>query len=113
MYAAAEILVAVLTEDASQFSVPSKVLTYLCAGRPILAAIPNENLAARIILSEGVGSIVSPDEPDSFVAAAEALLADAPKRMSTAAAARDYARRNFDISRIAARFESVINDIVL
>ena len=113
MYAAAEILVAVLTEDASQFSVPSKVLTYLCAGRPILAAIPNENLAARIILSEGAGSIVSPDEPDSFVAAAEALLADAPKRMSTAAAARDYARRNFDISRIAARFESVINDIVL
>ena len=40
MLASADVLVALLETDAGAFSVPSKVLTSLSAGRPILAAIP-------------------------------------------------------------------------
>ena len=47
--ASADVLVALLESDAGAYSVPSKVLTYLAAGRPILGAIPAENLAARTI----------------------------------------------------------------
>ena len=50
--ASADVLIAILEPDAGVFSVPSKVLSYHCAGRPILAAIPAENLAARIIERE-------------------------------------------------------------
>ncbi len=47
--AAADVLVAVLDEAARGFSVPSKVLSYLCARRAVLAAVPFENGAARIV----------------------------------------------------------------
>ncbi len=112
MYAAADILLAVLTEDAGQFSVPSKVLTYLCAGRPILAAMPLNNLAARIIRSEAVGLVVSPDDPQGWVAAGESLLADSNLRMTMGTAAHAYATRNFSIDKITSRFESILKRIV-
>jgi len=47
--AASDVLMAVLEPEAGIFSVPSKVLTYHCAGKPVLGGIPAENLAARII----------------------------------------------------------------
>ena len=53
--AAADVLVAVLEPDASAYSVPSKVLAYLCAGRPVLLAVPPGNLAARIVARESAG----------------------------------------------------------
>ena len=56
----ADALVALLEPSAGTFSVPSKVLSYLCAGRPILAAIPPENLAARTIERSGSGLVVPP-----------------------------------------------------
>ena len=36
----ADVLVAILEPDAGVFSVPSKVLSYFCAGRPVLLAVP-------------------------------------------------------------------------
>ena len=58
--ASADVLVAVLEPDAGAFSVPSKVLTYLCAGRPLLGALPADNLAARVVTQSGGGIVVPP-----------------------------------------------------
>jgi colanic acid biosynthesis glycosyl transferase WcaI len=43
--ASADVLLAVLEPTAAKYSVPSKVLAYMTAGRPILAALPADNLA--------------------------------------------------------------------
>ena len=43
---AADVLMVLLEASAGAFSVPSKILTCLCAGRPILAAVPEANLGA-------------------------------------------------------------------
>jgi hypothetical protein len=64
----AEVLAAILEADAGVFSVPSKVLSYLCAGRPILLAVPGENLAAQIVLREGAGLASEPAEEAQFIA---------------------------------------------
>jgi glycosyltransferase involved in cell wall biosynthesis len=108
MLGAADVLLAILEPEAGVYSVPSKVLTYLCAGRPLLSAMPAENLAARIITREQAGAVVSPKDTDGFVAAAQALL-DAPDRRAVLGAnARRYAERTFDIEPIADRFEAVL-----
>lgn len=106
--AASDVLIAILEPDAGVFSVPSKVLTYHCAGRPILAAIPAENLAARTIAREQTGACVGPDDADGFVAEAVRLRQDAALRARLGASAREYAQRTFDIHRIGERFESVL-----
>jgi glycosyltransferase involved in cell wall biosynthesis len=108
MMGTADVLVALLESGASCFSVPSKVLTYHCAGRAILAALPEENLAARIIEHEGSGLVVSPDGHEAFVAAARKLVENDDLCRTMGLAARDYALRTFDIGTIAGRFEEII-----
>ena len=104
---AADILVSVVESDAGAFSVPSKVQSYLCAGRPILLAAPPENLAARIIARENAGLVVHPDDFDGFIAAARQLAADSQLRRTLGLNGRSYAERTYDIQRIADRFERV------
>lgn len=104
----ADVLVAVLEPDAGVFSVPSKVLTYLCAARPLLLAVPPANLAARIVRREDAGRIVAPSDADAFVEAAAALLPAQSLRDRMGANARRYAERAFAIDAIADRFEAVL-----
>jgi glycosyltransferase involved in cell wall biosynthesis len=105
--ASADVLVAVLEADAGVFSVPSKVLTYQCAGKPLLAAMPSGNLAARLIAKEGSGICVEPDNLTGFLNAARELREDAALRQRCGEKARAYAERHFDIQKIADRFEEI------
>jgi colanic acid biosynthesis glycosyl transferase WcaI len=106
--ATADVLVAILEPEAGVFSVPSKVLTSLAAGRAILAAIPRSNLAARTIERAGAGFVVDPADRDGFVEAGRRMLSDPAARQSAASAARTYAEAAFDIDMIADRFEAII-----
>ena len=90
------------------FAVPSKVLTYLCAGRPIVLACPEENLAARIIDSSGAGVVVRPDDPEEFAREASSLLQDEGRRRRFAERGVAYAREHFDIERIGESFEALL-----
>jgi colanic acid biosynthesis glycosyl transferase WcaI len=105
---AADVLVAVLEPDAGVFSVPSKVLTQLCAGRPQLLAVPLENLAARIVAEAEAGLVVAPDEDRGFVEAAARLAADPALRQQQGERDRAYAERTFDLTAIADRFEAIL-----
>ncbi len=104
----ADIFITILEKDAGVFSVPSKVLTYMCFQRPQLLAVPRENLAARIITSINAGRVVSPDDLPSILAAMEELLDNQSLRATMALNARDYANKHFDISRITDEFEGLI-----
>jgi glycosyltransferase involved in cell wall biosynthesis len=106
--AGAEVLVALLRNEAGVFSVPSKVLSYLCAGRPVLAAVPADNLAARTIERAGAGMLVEPGDTAGFVSAAEKLLGDDRLRSEHGRRARSYAERAFDVESIAGRFEEIL-----
>lgn len=104
----ADVLVAILEPDAGVFSVPSKVLSYMCAGRAILGAMPADNLAARLIVENGAGLVTDPSDLAAFRAAAAALLDDPDSLPARGASARRYAEENFDILRIADRFEAIL-----
>jgi glycosyltransferase involved in cell wall biosynthesis len=107
MLATADVLTAVLEPDAGHFSVPSKVLTYLCAARPVLLAVPPENLAARIVERSQAGYVVPPTDPTAIVEAATTLLDDPEQRRAMGRQARAYAEYAFDIRRITEAFEAV------
>ncbi len=104
----ANAFVAVLEPEAGVFSVPSKILAYHCAGRPILAAMPGENLAARIITGEGSGIVVDPADESALLAAALQLRSDPGVSGKMGISARQYAEQTFDIETIADRFEKCL-----
>jgi colanic acid biosynthesis glycosyl transferase WcaI len=96
----ADVLIALLNADAAAFSVPSKVLSYLCAGRPIVAAVPKNNLAARTVLGAQAGLVVEPDDVSGLVAATERLLTDGTLSARLGANGRRYADSHFNIESI-------------
>ncbi|MDA8743869.1 glycosyltransferase family 4 protein [Rubripirellula amarantea] len=101
---AADVLLAILEPDAGVFCVPSKILTYLCAGRALLTAIPHDNLAARLIRDLDVGLNTSATESEPFVRMAMELAADNERRQEMGERARQYAEKEFDIAKIGKRF---------
>jgi glycosyltransferase involved in cell wall biosynthesis len=110
--ASADVFVAMIEADAGVFSVPSKVLTYLCAGRPILASIPPENLAARILTGAGAGLVAPPGDDAGFVDNARKLAESAELGRKMGGAARGYAEATFNIKTIGDRFEALIGQAV-
>jgi colanic acid biosynthesis glycosyl transferase WcaI len=110
--ATADVLVAILEPIAAKYSVPSKVLSYMTAGKPILAAIPADNLAARTIKEACAGLIVDPENSAGLRRSARSLVEDADCRKRLGAAGLAYARANFNIDRIAARFEELFRRFV-
>jgi len=104
----ADVLLSILDREAGIFSVPSKVLTYQCAGRAILAAIPLENQAAQYITKHQSGICVEPEDTKGWLESASALLASSEKRNSFGTSCRVFAEKTFDIKTITDRFTEVI-----
>ncbi len=109
--ASGDVLTAFVEARASTFCVPSKLLTYFCAERAVLLAIPEENLAARIVTEKRLGPVVSPDDTKGYAEAAVRMLDDAAERQACAQRARHYAEEAFDIVRIADRFEAILGTV--
>ena len=106
--ASADILVAILEPDAGSYSVPSKVLTYLCAKRPLLLAVPTENLAARLVEQQQAGLTVDPNDTQAFIGAADRLFTCASFRSKLGDNGRAYAEAEFAIDLLAERFEQIL-----
>ena len=110
--ASGDLVLAILEEEAGIFSVPSKILSYLCAGRPILLSVPLENLAADTVRRADAGLALSPKDVQGLLAAADSILKDEQLRTRYAANGRAYAERTFDIENICSRFEKIFNNAI-
>jgi colanic acid biosynthesis glycosyl transferase WcaI len=104
---AGDILLAILGAEAASFSVPSKILSYLAAGKPIVAAIASDNDAARIIAGAEAGFVALPNDSSAYTTQVLALAADPAKRQEMGNNGRAFAERNFAIDGIADQFETV------
>jgi len=109
---AADALVVLLEEDAGAFCVPSKTLTYMRAGRPILAGMPPSNLASQILTRNGIGVVVPPADVDGFVAAGLRLIESPEEAAQMGANALAYSARTFHLPTIADRFEALLRETV-
>ena len=109
VFSSADVLIAVIGSDAAAYSVPSKVLSYFCAGKAVLLAAPRDNLAAKLVGRAKAGIVVEPDDVDSFLQAARALLDQPGLAAEYGRNARTYALSTFDIAKIGDRFMSVLD----
>lgn len=108
--ATGDVGVVVLETYAGNLSVPSKIYSHFCAARPILAAIPPGNLGRRRIEEVRAGLCADPGDTGAFIAAAQRLRADSALRDACAGRQTAYAQEAFDIARIGARFEDLLEE---
>ena len=106
--ASANILLAILEPEAGEFCVPSKILSYMCTGRPIVYAAPEQNLASRLIIQNQAGLVVPPSDFKKFADTVSHLLKDTNLQAKMGNNARTYAERTFNIIHIGDKFEKII-----
>lgn len=93
---AADVLVLPTRGNQSMASVPSKLLAYMLAAKPIIAvALPRSDLADTIERS-GCGWVVEPEAPDRLAAAIREVSGLSPAELARRGqAGREFALRNF------------------
>ena len=109
----ADILVGLLEPEATAFSIPSKVLTYMAAGRPLIGLMPMNNPAAKDIVACG-GFVAEPTPAGAEQAAVWLvdLASDAEARARIGRQTRAVADEKFAPDRITKQFESVISGLI-
>ncbi|MET7654091.1 MULTISPECIES: glycosyltransferase family 4 protein [unclassified Streptomyces] len=107
-----DLLVVLLAADAGEFSVPSKTLSYLCAGRPVLGLMPADNLAAQLLRQAG-SAVFPPLESslDDASAWVQEVLADPAGAESLGKESRALAEREFALEDCASRFEDILRTV--
>ena len=105
----ADVLIGLLEPEATMFSIPSKVLTYMASGRPIVGLMPTDNPAAADIATCG-GFVDEPTSAGARRAAAwlSEQAADLSSRDQIGKRTRSVAEEKFDPDRITSAFEAVI-----
>jgi colanic acid biosynthesis glycosyl transferase WcaI len=111
VFGAASVLVGVLEPEAGVYSVPSKILAYMCAGKPILLSVPFDNLSSKIIINNQAGICSEPGNLKEFIQCAQQLYSDERLRLTTGLNARKYAQENFNIEAICNRFIRIIEQL--
>ena len=111
LFADASVLIAVLEPVASTFSVPSKVMSYLSAGKPIVASIDPNNASAKILTEIGAGIVISPDDQAiEFVNAVNKIMSNNKLAIAMSKAGIKYSTEHFN-STMATEFfiKQIIN----
>jgi glycosyltransferase involved in cell wall biosynthesis len=111
LLAAADVLL--LSERPTQLdmSLPSKLTSYLAAGRPIVAAVPAGGASAREIERSGAGLLVPAGEPESILAALTRLRCEPALAAELAAAGPSYAAIHLSAAAGLARAVAFVDEI--
>jgi colanic acid biosynthesis glycosyl transferase WcaI len=105
MYAAADVLLIHQKAAIVESVIPSKLLTYMAAGRPMLAAVSNKSETARYIERAKCGRIIHSEDPLALVEAAVSLRADGALREKLGSNGRAYVLEHFTKDRILREYE--------
>lgn len=106
MTAADALLVHLRKSDLSDYIIPSKTLTYLAAGRPIVMAM--EGAAAELVQRAGAGVTVPSADPRALAHALRGLIdRPAAERDAMGARGREYARLHLTRQVLASQYEAI------
>ena len=110
--AASDICLATLKPEVRTPVVPSKILSIMASGRPVLAAMDLSGDAPRLIEEAECGVCVQAGDLPSFTAALRKLACDRQLRVQMGQRGRSYAVRHLSVDAAAARYEKLFERVV-
>ncbi len=109
---AADLLVLNQSQDLVDALVPSKLLTYLPAERPVIAAVNEKSEAARFVRKSGCGIVVEAEAPEQFAAGVIQMknLPDS-ERSRMAAEGNCFVRKQYEKNVVLNRLEAFLQQL--
>jgi colanic acid biosynthesis glycosyl transferase WcaI len=111
--AAADVFLLVQRASMMNSVMPSKLLTYMAAGRPIVASINAECESALRIRDAGCGIIVPPENPAALAQAVQQLRENPDLTRQMGANGRQYVERLYSKQAVLAQYAQFIEHIFL
>ena len=112
LLAAADALLLSQRRNVVDSVVPSKLLTYLASGRPVIAAVNEASPAARIMRESDCGLLVPPENASALESALESLAGDEEARVAHGRRGRDYAAQHYERGAVLRQWDRLVADIV-
>jgi colanic acid biosynthesis glycosyl transferase WcaI len=106
MYAAADVLLLNQKATVRDAVIPSKLLSYMSSGRPVIAAVHGESEAAHLVRKAECGLIVPPEHPEALVQGITSLRQDTALRQRMAEKGRSYVVTHFSRSYVLSLYDS-------
>ncbi len=107
--AAADLLLLSQRADITSSVAPSKLLTYMAAARPVLAAVHEKSEAAILVRESGCGIVIPPENPQALVEAIRVLKQDASRREEMGRSGRAFAEAHFHRQSVMAQWDSLLH----
>lgn len=112
MFSAADVLLLNQLSTVKNTVIPSKLLTYMAAGLPVLAAVNADSQGAQLLRESGGGRIVEPENPAALIEGLKELMRDKEVRQEMGARNRTYAVEHFDRKKVLKAQEVFLTDVV-
>lgn len=109
--AAADALLIVQKASVTDVVIPSKMLTYMAAGRPIVASVHPESTTAHYIHEANCGLVVHPEKPSALVEGIAQLQHNPDKAAQLGVNGRIYAERHFSKSAVLSRYDRLFEEV--
>jgi colanic acid biosynthesis glycosyl transferase WcaI len=106
--AASDVCLATLRREVRTPVVPSKILSIMAAARPVLASLPLEGDAPRLLYAARCGLAIAPGEPETMAGAIMQLLGDTALREAMGARGREYVVQHFSLKHAAELLEDCL-----
>jgi colanic acid biosynthesis glycosyl transferase WcaI len=112
LLASSDVLLVPLDKDKSELSVPSKLYTFMAAGRPILGLAAPDSDVAVLLREKDCGLAVPPDEAAAVADAVRSLKRSPERRSVLGANAREYVLLHFAKNKILHSYDELLRSMV-
>ena len=112
LLASSDVLLVPLDQDKSDLSVPSKLYTFMAAGRPILGLAAPGSEVAELLRANACGLAAPPDDPAAIAAAVRELARSSERRRDLGGNARRYVEAGFAKDKVLGGFDALLRSMV-
>ena len=110
VYSLGDVCVVACKKGTGKGAFPSKTVSVMAAGSPVLAAFDNDSELCKIVKEYGIGEVCEPENAEEFVKALKSLKADRDKLRQMGEKARELAVARFSKEQCTALYVEAIND---
>jgi len=98
--------------DVAEFNFPSKLMTYLSHGIPVVASVHPNSETARVVAASGGGWVTDSRDPSQLTAQIRVLLDNPQLLVEASRRGFEFSLREFAPARVAGHFERVLGAMV-
>ena len=112
MAASDTLMVHLKRSELSQHIIPTKIISYLAAGKPILLAL--EGAAAQLVREAGAGLVIPPERPSELASAVRKLAAmPLSQRTEMGRLGQAYVKAHYSKQKVIPKYEAVLRRAVV